>query len=522
MSKTEGKLDGAMPLAGEGARADGENPPAPRRRRSFRILAGSFLGSLALLAAVWVFFPERALTGILSRKWHGAFPAISLTVSKLRPAATGFRGEGVDFRWTGPPERGLFRAASVTVGISGFKPSSLLPRISVSGESGSGKFDATVDPGSAATTVRWRFSGCRFGLPHSVMGSDALEIENGDLHMTVSGKRLTISTLRARLTAGTVEIQGIVRLGEPGPENGHLHLRGTLALDAVTENHGRPPRSKGRPIPFTLTGSLARPVLRILSTPRPAPNTAIADPPSPPVSSASARPDDNGRIENAANRFRLVGTVTGNSETSMAIIEDRSSRSQGLFRLGDGIGGGVLNAILRDRVVIVFGDSKIVLMTERGNGGNADDASGEIPLAVSEVDRALAALGRTFSQVRIRARTGAGPDRGVEIVDVAPGSIYDRMGIRSGDIVQAVNGTPIENPALFTRLHGQIRSLPLEISLETMDEAAPALLTAIDPGTEAVSREVANLAGRIRSGDPIALTIRRDGTAATLSYRVTP
>jgi general secretion pathway protein C len=49
-----------------------------------------------------------------------------------------------------------------------------------------------------------------------------------------------------------------------------------------------------------------------------------------------------------------------------------------------------------------------------------------------------------MKQVRIRPFFEGGSPAGLSLVGVAPGSIFQQMGIRNGDVLQAVDGQPIQ------------------------------------------------------------------------------
>jgi hypothetical protein len=213
----------------------------------------------------------------------------------------------------------------------------------------------------------------------------------------------------------------------------------------------------------------------------------------------------------------LLGTVTGKPETSFAIIKERISGIQKLYRPGHPIRNGILHEIFRDRVVILVGDKKIVLVA-RGESETGDgDAPARVNIKQRDLSLALEDVTRTLGQVKIRARDLGENGRGIEILNVAPESIYETLGLRPGDIVQAVNDIPIENPQLCETIHGQLTSLPVGLKLENL-EAAPRALTGINPDAAGIGAEISSMVQRLQSGEAVVMKLRRNGRVHEIAF----
>ncbi|MBW1911511.1 MAG: hypothetical protein JRJ11_18560, partial [Deltaproteobacteria bacterium] len=76
----------------------------------------------------------------------------------------------------------------------------------------------------------------------------------------------------------------------------------------------------------------------------------------------------------ALDKLALRGTVNGGQENALAVIEDKDIQRQGLYRIGDLIHGGVIKKILKEKVVIRFGERDDVLTIE---GRSPSEAQGE-------------------------------------------------------------------------------------------------------------------------------------------------
>jgi ankyrin repeat protein len=75
--------------------------------------------------------------------------------------------------------------------------------------------------------------------------------------------------------------------------------------------------------------------------------------------------------------LRLWGTITGNNINAYAIIEDRTTHRQKLYKKGDGIQNATVEMIAREKVVLKVGDDFEILEIEKGRPDvNAKDEYG--------------------------------------------------------------------------------------------------------------------------------------------------
>jgi hypothetical protein len=155
-------------------------------------------------------------------------------------------------------------------------------------------------------------------------------------------------------------------------------------------------------------------------------------------------------------KFGLLGTVVGERGLSFAIIEDRELKSQRIYRIGHPIEGGVVTAILKDQVVIRFGASDAILKIGGSAGAGSTTPSGATQ--TEEAERQFVTLSlhglrnimEDFNQSQSKARivpnpTGMGAD-GLRLVNVDAESVLGTMGLKSGDVIEAINGKPIQDP----------------------------------------------------------------------------
>jgi len=158
--------------------------------------------------------------------------------------------------------------------------------------------------------------------------------------------------------------------------------------------------------------------------------------------------------------LKLVGTVVADKEEeSSAIIEDLTSRKQEVYREGDEVKSARIKKILRHNVIINTGrrDEVLTMLPEdsteksstpprptRGRPTGAETSS--IQLDREELESQMADLNELMQQVRIRPFMEGKNPAGFLVSNIKPGSLFSKMGLRNGDVIQGVNGETITTP----------------------------------------------------------------------------
>jgi len=158
--------------------------------------------------------------------------------------------------------------------------------------------------------------------------------------------------------------------------------------------------------------------------------------------------------------LKLVGTVVANKpEESSAIIEDLTSRKQEVYREGDEVKNTRIKRILRHNVIINTGRRDEVLTmlpaesTEKSSASSrptprrpTPSESSSIQLDREELESQMADLNELMQQVRIRPFMEGKNPAGFLVSNIKPGSLFSKMGLRNGDVIQGVNGETITTP----------------------------------------------------------------------------
>ena len=211
------------------------------------------------------------------------------------------------------------------------------------------------------------------------------------------------------------------------------------------------------------------------------------------LSSYRAITDRNifGSVENAAKEIQpdlenleptklklaLLGTVTGTRETAVAVIEETDKRKQGLYRVGDSVKDAILKVILRGKVVLRVGDKDEILTMEESSSRRASSPVAERAVTSSrtstatrprvstrtirrsDIQESISDINSLLSQAQVRSHTSEdGSPGGLSINNIKAGSIYAKMGLRNGDVVQGVGGNPITSPDDILSLYEELKS----------------------------------------------------------------
>ncbi len=185
--------------------------------------------------------------------------------------------------------------------------------------------------------------------------------------------------------------------------------------------------------------------------------------------------------------IELRGTVAGEAMYGFAIIEEKGTRKQRLVKAGDILLGVQVLRIKRNAIdLLVNHRERTLKIVETKEGpilphspaAAPGVAPGTTVLSRSEIDEGLQDMGSLLRQALVRPYFTAGVPDGFLISNIRPGSLYTKMGIFDGDIIQEVNHRKIQ----------------------TADD-------------------VMGLLSTVKSGSSLSLTVKRQGNQEMLNYQ---
>jgi len=151
-------------------------------------------------------------------------------------------------------------------------------------------------------------------------------------------------------------------------------------------------------------------------------------------------------------KLKLWGTVSGLGGQTYAVIEEAKSRQQNLYKVGDAVQNATVKMVFREKVILsVNGQDEVLEIEEiRGRAGRrmppqatTKSRRQNITLKRSQIESSVKNVNELMKQVKIRPHTENGQAAGLMLSSIQRGSIFRRMGLRSGDIITGVNGSSL-------------------------------------------------------------------------------
>lgn len=211
--------------------------------------------------------------------------------------------------------------------------------------------------------------------------------------------------------------------------------------------------------------------------------------------------EDPAALAPTSLRVRLLGTVAGDSRNGRAIILDEEKSKQNIYKVGDSLQGGEIKRILREKVVIqVDGRDEMLVMSEKSDSeltrsasvrlasslpapsmptqdrpnplgpnlsslppGSSPDLSGlpsggspdmidlspgssSLTISRSELQKLSPNTEQITKQAGFVPYLKKGVTEGLIINQIKANSIFEKLKISNGDIVQKINGKSIQSP----------------------------------------------------------------------------
>lgn len=164
-------------------------------------------------------------------------------------------------------------------------------------------------------------------------------------------------------------------------------------------------------------------------------------------------------LEPTKLQLSLIGTASGNGEFDYAVIEEKGKKAQDLYRVGDEISEATVVKILRGKVILrVNGKDEVLTMEESSSVAEkgrqkATQAGGRIEVSKAEIDSAFQNMNEMLTQVRVRPYFSGGKPDGFMVSRIKRGSIFEKMGLKNGDVIRGVNGQSIESADKMLELY---------------------------------------------------------------------
>lgn len=171
----------------------------------------------------------------------------------------------------------------------------------------------------------------------------------------------------------------------------------------------------------------------------------------------------------SATSYKLIGTVEG-AVFSGAVLED--STGQAFYRTNQKLpDGSVIVKVMRDKISLkrpdgvtenleVVDETKIVPLKAVGTAseGIKKLSGGKFMVDQKEVLASTENMSQILTQARAVPYTEQGKTVGFKLSEIVPGSIYEKIGLVNGDVIQRVNSQEVDDPAKFFQLYQGLRN----------------------------------------------------------------
>jgi len=168
--------------------------------------------------------------------------------------------------------------------------------------------------------------------------------------------------------------------------------------------------------------------------------------------------------------YKLIGTVEG-EQFAGAVLEDSSG--QAFYRMNQKLpDGSAIVQVMRDKVLIkradgstvpveIVDDTKIVSMQKPGSNlgaGVQKLGDGKFAVDQKEILASTENMSQMLTQARALPYQEQGKTIGFKISEIVPGSIYEKIGLQNGDVIQKVNSQDVDDPAKFFQLYQGLKN----------------------------------------------------------------
>ncbi|MBK8012373.1 MAG: general secretion pathway protein GspC [Deltaproteobacteria bacterium] len=212
----------------------------------------------------------------------------------------------------------------------------------------------------------------------------------------------------------------------------------------------------------------------------------VVEQPLDPVDAGATATFDPLSCEPASMPTALLGTIVGRSpETSVAIFQDQAAQATLVARIEDRILEQATIKLIAQREVHVDhnGRCEIFSLDEQKpappriasappppppppSGGPADVQFGkgvrqtsatEYEIPRTEVDSVLSNLSAIATQARIVPSFQNGKANGFKLFSIKPNSLYSKIGIQNGDVIQRINGYEMNGPEKAFEVYSKLK-----------------------------------------------------------------
>jgi general secretion pathway protein C len=176
----------------------------------------------------------------------------------------------------------------------------------------------------------------------------------------------------------------------------------------------------------------------------------------------------SGAAPSASSEYRLIGTVEGES-FSGAVLED-NAKVQAFYRLREKMpDGAMIVKVQREKITIrqadgvtielqVADETKIVSVPPPAGGGVRRMSEGKFMVDQGMVTSSTENLNDLLTKARALPYLEQGKMAGFRLSEIVPGSLFEKIGLQNGDVIQRVNTQDIDDPGKFFQMYQNLKN----------------------------------------------------------------
>ncbi|UCD84818.1 MAG: type II secretion system protein GspC [Deltaproteobacteria bacterium] len=184
----------------------------------------------------------------------------------------------------------------------------------------------------------------------------------------------------------------------------------------------------------------------------------------------------SGPVVESSLKATLLGTVASQfTEFSFAVIQDSVSQQVGIYRVGDLILNEAKVIVIEPKRVIIIrnGKQESLLVFEKeeqivSSKPSAPAPPGEVTVRQVEENRyeidrrefeaSTDNLAELMTQARVVPNMKGGKVKGYKIFAIKPNSLYAKIGLKNGDVIERVNELQISSPEQALEIFQQLKN----------------------------------------------------------------
>jgi len=164
--------------------------------------------------------------------------------------------------------------------------------------------------------------------------------------------------------------------------------------------------------------------------------------------------------------LRLVATNVSKNGISLAIIENKKKKKQDVFEIGEEVFDyAKLEQVTENEITLNKNGIIETLVLEEGKSSSSksgpasfEDGQTEFSVDESELENALSNLPKLLSQARAVPYFRNGKSIGMRLFAIRTGSLYEKIGLKNGDILTSVNENSLSDPTQALKLFEQLKT----------------------------------------------------------------